>query len=150
MKILIIGNVASGKTTFAKKLSNKLKIKYYELDNIVFDSKNNKRSLTEQKQIINNINKNDNFILEGTLRHNLYFLLSLADQIYFLNPSIFIIKFRIIKRYFKQKIQLEKANYDINLSLLKSMFKWANEFEKNKNNFMKLLNKYQNKLIIIK
>ena len=35
MKILIIGIVASGKTTLAKQLSKKLNIQYYEIDSIV-------------------------------------------------------------------------------------------------------------------
>ena len=41
MKILIIGIVASGKTTLAKKLSRKTNIEYYEIDSIVHDDKNN-------------------------------------------------------------------------------------------------------------
>lgn len=47
MKILIIGIVASGKTTLAEKLSNKLKIKYYEIDSIVHDDKNNLKTLKQ-------------------------------------------------------------------------------------------------------
>ncbi|MFZ3577781.1 hypothetical protein [Virgibacillus sp. DJP39] len=35
-KIHIIGSVGSGKTTFARKLSNKLSIVCYELDNVVW------------------------------------------------------------------------------------------------------------------
>ena len=41
MKILIIGCVASGKSTLANKLSDKLSISYYEIDSIVHDDKNN-------------------------------------------------------------------------------------------------------------
>lgn len=37
MKILIIGIVASGKTTLAKKLEQQLNIKHYEIDSIVHD-----------------------------------------------------------------------------------------------------------------
>lgn len=36
-KIYILGSVASGKTTLAKNLSIKTNIKYYELDNVIFD-----------------------------------------------------------------------------------------------------------------
>lgn len=54
MKILIIGSVGSGKTTFAKKLSKELKIKHYEIDSIVHDDENNKkRTPNEQRKIIN-------------------------------------------------------------------------------------------------
>ena len=36
-KIQIIGSVGSGKTTLAKKISEKLAIPYYEIDNIIFE-----------------------------------------------------------------------------------------------------------------
>ena len=41
MKILIIGPVASGKTTVAKKISEHTGIKHYEIDSIVHNDKNN-------------------------------------------------------------------------------------------------------------
>lgn len=69
MKILIIGPVASGKTTVAKKISEHTGIKHYEIDSIVHNDKNNiKRTENEQINIINQINKNDDWIIEGTLR----------------------------------------------------------------------------------
>lgn len=37
MKIDIIGSVASGKTTLAKKISLKYRVPYYEKDNIVWE-----------------------------------------------------------------------------------------------------------------
>lgn len=40
MKILVIGIVASGKTTLAKKLSKESNIEHYEIDTIVHDDKN--------------------------------------------------------------------------------------------------------------
>ena len=42
MKILIIGIVASGKSTLATKLSKQLNIKHYEIDLIVHDDENKK------------------------------------------------------------------------------------------------------------
>ena len=38
MKILILGIVGSGKTTIARKLSNRLNIKHYEIDSIVHEA----------------------------------------------------------------------------------------------------------------
>ena len=136
MKILIVGSVASGKTTFAKNLSNKLSIKYYEIDSIVHDDlKNKKRSNEEQVKIINDINENDDWIIEGTLRKNLYFLLDLADKIIYLNIPLNFRKRRILSRYIKQKIGIEKSNYKPNIKILKSMYKWTKEFELEKEVF---------------
>lgn len=47
MKILIIGCVASGKSTLANRLSDKLSISYYEIDSIVHDDIN--------KRLVSNI-----------------------------------------------------------------------------------------------
>ena len=58
MKILIIGIVASGKTTLAKRLSRENNVMYYEIDSIVHDDINNrKRTNEEQQRIIKEINK---------------------------------------------------------------------------------------------
>lgn len=37
MKVLIVGIVASGKTTLARKISKLLGIKHYEVDSVVHD-----------------------------------------------------------------------------------------------------------------
>lgn len=150
MKILIIGSVASGKTTLAKKISSKNKIDYYEIDSIVYDDLNKrKRKLEEQIDIINNINKSDNWIIEGTLRKNLYFLLDLADKIIYLNIPLNKRKRRIFTRFIKQKIGIEKCNYKPDINILKMMYKWTNDFEREKNIFEKKLSKYNEKLVIL-
>lgn len=148
MKILIIGSVASGKTTLSKKLSEKLNVKRYEIDLIVHDDKNNhKRTNQEQLKIIKNINKNKDWIIEGTLRNNLDILLEISDKIIWINNRKILRDFRIIKRFIKQKLKIEKSYYKSDLKMLKSMFKWNKEF--NKIEFQKRIKKYKDKLIIL-
>lgn len=60
-KILVVGIVASGKTTFTTKLSKTFDINYYELDNIAHNSEiegRPKRTHKEQMDIIRNIDLN--------------------------------------------------------------------------------------------
>lgn len=151
MKILIIGSVASGKTSLARKLSRKLNINYYEIDSIVHDDRNNyKRSPEEQKKIINEINDKENdWIIEGTLRKNLFYLLDMTDVIVYLNINVRIRKWRIIKRFVKQKLRLEKSNYKPSIEMFKLMFKWTSDFENEKEEFENKLLKYKEKLKII-
>ena len=150
MKILIIGIVASGKTTLAKTLSRESGICHYEIDSIVHDDLNNrKRSIDEQLEIINHINKNKDWIIEGTFRKNLDVLLELADKIIFIDIDIKIRKRRIISRYIKQKLRIEKCNYKPSLEMVKDMFKWTNDFENDKEVFFKRITKYQDKLIVL-
>lgn len=70
-KIYIVGIVASGKTTLAKQLSVKSKIPWYELDCIVHQETETgryKRTPEEQIAVIQKINQNDDWIIEGTYR----------------------------------------------------------------------------------
>lgn len=151
MKILIIGIVASGKTTLAKRLSKESKIQHYEIDLIVHDIINNeKRTNQEQQNIIKNINKNNCWIIEGTLRKNLYNLLNIADKVIYLDIPLNIRKKRIISRFLKQKIGIEKCNYKPTIKMLKNMYRWTNEFENNRKYLEMELLKYKNKLIILK
>lgn len=150
MKILIIGIVASGKTTLANKLSKSLNIKNYEIDSIVHDDiKKEKRSINEQLNIINDINKEKDWIIEGTLRKYLYFLLDRADEIVYIDIPLKERKKRIIKRYIKQKLKIEKTNYKPTLKMLQNMYKWTDDYEKNKGEFEQKLSNYKDKLIII-
>ena len=151
MKILIIGSVASGKSTYSKKLSKELNIKRYEIDEIVHDDiKHIKRTLEEQKEIIAEINKNDSWIIVGVLRKNLYFLLDISDEIILMDTSDKVRKFRIVKRYIKQKLRIEKCGYKPSIGMVKDMFKWSSEFEDKKKDLLDTLHKYKDKVKIKK
>lgn len=150
MKILIVGTVGTGKTTLARKLSKEYNIKYYEIDSIVHDDINKKkRTSQQQNEIISNINKEDGWIIEGVLRENLEYLLEIAEKIIYLDIPKNIRNKRILTRYIKQKIGIEKSNYKPSLKMLKMMYKWSNEFEKNRDEFENKLNKYVDKLEVI-
>ena len=150
MKILIIGTVGTGKTTLAKKLSKQYNIKYYEIDSIVHDDNNKiKRTSKQQDEIIEKINNNVNWIIEGVLRKNLYYLLELADKIIYLDISKKVRNRRILIRYIKQKLGLEQANYVPSLNMLKNMYKWSEKYDKNKHEIMQTLDKYKDKIEII-
>ena len=151
MKILIVGIVASGKTTLARKLSKLLDIKHYEIDSVVHDDINNvKRSEAEQKKIFKKIDKNSNWIIEGTLRKHLFYLCGMADKIIYLDIPVKVRKKRIFTRFVRQLFEIEKCNYTVNLKMLKLMYKWTNDFEKDKNGFEEKLFKYKDKIIVVK
>lgn len=153
MKILIFGIVASGKTTLAAKLSEKLDIPYFEGDCIAWgfpDEKRYKRTNDEQAEIIENINKNENWIVEGTYRESQKVLYEYADKIIFLDTPLHIRKFRIILRFIKQKLGIEKCHYKSDIAMLKLMFKWTKDFEIHRQEHIDRLLKYKDKLIWVK
>ena len=153
MKILILGIVASGKTTLARKLSQELSIPYFEGDCIAWgfpNEKRYKRSDEEQKSIIEKIDENESWIIEGTCRESQRSAYDLADKIIFLDTPLYKRTFRIITRFIKQKIGVEKSNYKPTFEMLKCMFKWTNDFERNRQTHESTLMNYEDKLIWIK
>jgi adenylate kinase family enzyme len=153
MKILIFGIVASGKTTLARKLSKELNIPYFEGDCIAWgfpNEKRYKRSNVEQESIIAKINENESWIIEGTYRESQRFVYDLADKVSFLDTPLYKRKLRIITRFVKQKIGLEKSNYKPTFEMLKHMFKWTKDFEKDRQTHESRLLNYKDKVIWIK
>ncbi|WP_335871894.1 DNA topology modulation protein FlaR [Bacillus sp. 2205SS5-2] len=154
-KIHIIGSVGSGKTTLAKTLASTLGTPYYELDNMVWkrskiggDIRNTER---ERDQQLNEIVATDEWIVEGAHHDWVKPSLDRADRIIFLNVHVTIRVFRIIKRFVKQILRLEKANYHPSFQMLVKMFKWTIDFEKErKKEVEKLIYQYEDKVIVLK
>lgn len=151
MKLYIIGPVGSGKTTLAQNLSLYFKIPYYELDNVVYEYNPNgdiKRSKEEIEEIFNEILKQDNWIIEDVGRTVFNKGFEQADKIIYIKLLRIILYKRVIKRWIKQKLKLEKSRYRANLKNLKQMLIWVNdELSDSKLN---KLGKYKNKLVVSK
>ena len=138
MKIYIVGTVGSGKSTLARKLSEKNSMRVFHLDNIVHEGERN-RTDKEVFESIECIFKNECFIIEDTLRERFIPLLDKVDKIIYLDLPKNLLKYRIIKRYVKQKLRLEKSTYRPSLQMLKQMFIWQ------KNGRSELINAQKNK-----
>lgn len=149
-KVLIIGIVASGKTTLAKRLSNKINIPWYELDAIVHHQTpegRRKRSPEEQVAVIMEIDQDGAWIFEGTDRESYQCLYEMADTIIFLDTPLWKRKFRIFVRFLKQKMCIEKCHYKSDIRMLKKMYQWTQDFENNRGEFEAKLLLYQNKVM---
>ena len=151
-RIYIIGIVASGKTTFAKALSAQLGIPHYELDTIVHvdtDAARYKRTPEEQIQVIEEIDKAGDWIIEGTYRASCHCLLDIADYIIFLNTPLWKRIFRIFFRFIKQQLRIEPCHYQSDLKMLRRMYKWTLDFERDRHRFTSMLYGYKEKLHVI-
>lgn len=150
MKILIIGNVGSGKTTLGNNLAKLYGIKLFSIDNIVYDDENKlKREKLDQINLLNKINReNKEYIIEGVLRKNMDFLLNLVDKIVIIDLNKKILKNRIRKRYIKQKIGISKDKYLVSKVNLGEMYDWIEKYDYERIN--KLIIKYSRKIIYLK
>lgn len=149
----IIGSVVSGKTTMARRMSKKLNIPWYELDNVVhIRSKNvdRKRTVEERNLEFHKILNEDKWIIEGVRREYFDFGFEAADLIILLDTPAKRKKYRILKRWIFQNLKMERANYKPTVNMLKKMYKWSNGYEKDKDKLLKDIELYRNKIMISK
>lgn len=156
MKIYIVGAVSSGKTTLARKLSEKLNIRYQSLDEVVYipDKSspwgNRKRQLEERDNMFYSIIQQSMWIIEDTGRPCFVEGLKVADKIVFLEVPTWIRNYRIIKRWIKQQLGVEKCIYIPNINMLKCMLHWSKDYDLGIDKLKERIAPYQGKVIVIK
>lgn len=102
MRIAIIGNVASGKTTLARKLSQEKNIEVTHVDSIQFIKNLKIRPYKETIEILTEIQNKKSWIIDGYGPLDiLEKRFELADQIIFLDPPIFKNYIRLALRQIK-------------------------------------------------
>src|SRR3989344_2483988 len=98
-RIYIIGTIGSGKTTLAKKLSNKYHIPIYSLDNYYWTTKyTRKRNIKVRGNMIKTLSNKDKWIVEGVFVSWTGELFKRADVVLWLNIGNKEITRNIIKR----------------------------------------------------
>ncbi len=150
MKIYIIGIVAAGKTTYSRRLSQELGIPAYELDKIVYATRpeggQRKRSPEEQMAVFGEIDAAGSWIIEGVYRPTLDCVLDLADRIIFLDPPLKLRKRRIFTRWLRQRRGKEQCDYRPTFKMLRLMYHWTRDFERDRPEFEAMLANYADKL----
>lgn len=133
-KIYLVGSVGSGKTTLGKVLATKLSLNFYEMDNIIFERLplgDRKRSDEEVNNLVGHILEEDTWLIEGTcLRDIVQPIFNNSQIIIFLDIPYLVRVFRFSKRFLKQLLHIEEANYKPSLKMYFNMFKWNHSFEK--------------------
>ena len=151
MKIHIIGGPGSGKTFLAEKLSKELGISHFDLDNLQWDNKSAsygvKRSPDERDRLLNDVLSHNDWIIEGVYYAWCQQCFADADRIYVLNVPRYKYRYRIIRRFVRRKLGLEKGKKE-NLKSLRELLKWADKYQKvNLVEIRKLLMPYSDKVI---
>jgi len=150
-KIYIIGPVGSGKTTFSKKLSEKYNIERYELDKVSWDDENGniKRTDKEALKLFDEILKNEEWIIEDVGRDKFKKGREQADIIYYIKLSRLKSYFRVIKRWIKQKLDIEDYNQPPTFKQLIYFISTVNSYYKKEKIKLKELEIFQSKLVFI-
>ena len=151
MKIHIIGGPGSGKTFLAEKLSKELGIPHYDLDDIQWDnsakSYGTKRAPQERAVMLDKILQKDDWIIEGVYYAWCGRCFEDADKIYLLNVPRRTYRYRIIRRFIRRKLGIEKGKKET-LKSLTALLKWADKFQReNLVEIKKILKNYPDKVI---
>lgn len=151
MKTFVIGSVGSGKTTFSKHLSRISDRQHFEVDEIIrtYDESGRRKKTDHELDLMyKQMTSMKTWIIEGTYRVSCDYLLELADEIIFLDIKSWIRFYRIHKRFIKQQLKIEQSHYKSNLKMLRMMWKWHNDFDRDYNKFITMLNQYDCVIIL--
>jgi len=158
-KILVVGTSGSGKSTLAKNISNILGIKDIELD-ALFWKENWQESSNDdfRDKIMQSIKGTSGYVLHGNYNKVKDLTWGNADTVIWLDYSLFIVMWRVIKRTFVRIITQEELWAGNKETLKKSFFDkdsiilWAwNTYSKRKAQYKEMIkeNPYKIKTYIV-
>ena len=153
MKIHIIGCSGTGKTYFAKALSKKYNIPHFDLDDIQWDNNSDgygvKMPIDKRDELLKQILNKDAWIIEGVYYAWVLESFEQADIIYVLDMPKYLYKSRIIIRFLKRKVGIEKGKKET-LKSLYNLLKWTNKYQdKNLKEITRILKQYESKVVWI-
>lgn len=153
MRIHIIGGSGTGKTYLAKRLSEKFSIPHFDLDDLFWDNSSNqygvKRPVEKRNDMLNDILRKPDWIIEGVYYDWLDKSFKEADTIILLDIQKSVYRFRIIRRFVKRKIGVEHAKKET-ISSLVNLLKWTDKFQsRNLPQIYAKLNDYPEKTIFL-
>lgn len=155
MKLYITGSVGSGKSTLAEKISKITDIPCTHLDEVVHipcssgQWGNMKRTDKEINSIFHSILTADSYIIEDSGRACFIDGMKNADKIIVLDIPLKTRRYRIIKRWIKQNLGVEKCIYKPRLTVLKSMFRWIRNYESGKDGTKLRIKQFEYKAVYL-
>ena len=153
-RIRIIGGCGSGKSYTARELSRIYGIPCYETDNFVWDrSRDNTRNSPEVRDArFAETVAEESWIIEGV--HHKWGTESFreADLIVVIQPNPYVQDGRVIRRFIKTRLGLERANYKQSFrNLYMMLYEWNRGFRKEGiPAIMELTEEYKAKRIIVR
>jgi len=133
MRIHIIGGAGSGKTSLAQKVSVRLGIPHFNLDEMFWDDPpsqyGKRRNEEERARLLNEAVEKSDWIIEGVYDKWVFSSFQAANIVIVLRPTLSLRIYRIIKRFIRRKLGLEPRKNE-KLSYLIRLIIWSFEYEK--------------------
>ena len=151
MKIHIIGCSGSGKTYLANILSKKYQIPHFDLDEIQWDNQAEgygiKMPYEKRDALLQEILSKDDWIIEGVYYAWVRQSFEEADLIYVLDMPAYLYKSRIMIRFVKRKLGIQKGKKET-LKSVCQLLKWTDKFQnKNLKEIKNILDGYGDKVV---
>jgi adenylate kinase family enzyme len=105
-RIIVIGNCGAGKTIFSKKLNEILKLNLIHLDPLFYQNADKLPTPQEWEELINNLIKEDKWIIDGNYPSTIKIRLKRADTVIFLDTPRYKSVWNITQRFFINKFGL--------------------------------------------
>ncbi len=109
-KVMIVGNIAAGKSTFAKKLHNLTGIKLIHLDNLYFEEDRTYMTVVEWIGVVAKISQENSWIIDGNYPQTLEIRANQADTIFIFDISRMRCSLNLLKRFFYCKMLKRKLD----------------------------------------
>ncbi len=127
-KITIVGNIASGKTTFARKLSKRLNIPVTHIDGVQFNSDLAIADMNQTRAILNQVQSQEAWIIDGQGPLDMFEgRFTLADRIVFIDLPIYqnfiLLTYRLIKNIFSPRSELPAGHSELNWKHIKKQYR---------------------------
>lgn len=103
-RINIIGTSSSGKSTFAKQLSNKLSVKYIEMDSLFWKKDWEMSSDEEFFRKLENATSNDSWVLDGNYTRSISVKWKNVDTVIWIDNSFILTMYQAVFRALKRSI----------------------------------------------
>ncbi|MDD3171559.1 MAG: AAA family ATPase [Bacilli bacterium] len=152
MKIQICGFSGSGKSTFARELSEKYNIKVLHLDSVHFTSGWVERANEDMDKDVREFIKNKDWIIDGNYSKIALNRFEECDKIFYFNFNRIVCLINAIKRYqkYKNKVRVDMAEgcpEKLDLEFIKwILYKGRKKAQRER--LTRYKNEYGNKLII--
>lgn len=134
-RIHIFGGPGSGKTFLAEKLSERLAIQRYDLDDLFWGGNTNTFSIKAEPKVrnkkLNSIIKKKEWITEGVYGGWTKPCFKEAELIIILKPKTFIRQLRLIRRFLKRKFFLAKNKKKETFNGFLNLLKWSKSYYMN-------------------
>lgn len=127
MKLILLGNAGSGKSTMAKRLVSSRAIALLSLDEIAWNANVQRKPLKESIALLKEfVAKHDQWIIEGCYGDLVEAALSYCDELRFLNPGVDVCVAHCLQRPWESE---KFATPEEQQSMLENLIDWVRDYD---------------------